>query len=138
MSSVHTAPRSIPANTLWTNLKAVTATSVVDISGAGVSWFRSSNGVAGADFSTIGFNVGGVLLRDMGKNVFFPALTTGNAVGMTSSIYRKVQWVSQSNATGFYGTGSDSNLQYFTGYIPLGGQTYGGGTGVPSGFVRAN
>jgi hypothetical protein len=57
---------------------------------------------------------------------------------MTSTISRKVQWVSQSNATGFYGTGSDSSLQYFTGYIPLGGQTFGGGSGVPSGFVRAN
>jgi hypothetical protein len=79
----------------------------------------------------------------MGKNVFFPALTTGNAVGMTSSIYRKVQWV-PAGTIGFYGTGgspstgpSDST-PYFTGYIPLGGQTYGGGTGVPSGFVRAN
>jgi len=138
MSSVHTAPRSIPANALWTNLKAVTATSVRDINGAGVSWFTSNNGVAGSDFSTLGNTVGGVLLRDMGKNVFLPALTTGNAVSMTSTISRKVQWVSQSNATGFYGTGSDSSLQYFTGYIPLGGQTFGGGSGVPSGFVRAN
>lgn len=136
MASIERNHRQVPINALWTNLTAVTANSVVDASRNPVSWYATG---APNSFSNAGSNVGGVLLRDMGKNIYAPALTTPNAVGMTSSIYRKVQWI-PSGGMGFYGTGSDSSLAYFTGYIAIGGQTYGGGTGVPTPtvFVRAN
>jgi hypothetical protein len=80
---------------------------------------------------------GQILLRDMGKTMYLPA--SGGA--SQSTILRKVQLV-----TGYYGTGAAASgagapggaSEYYTGYIRLGGQTYGGGTGVPSGFARAN
>jgi len=134
MASVERTRRQVPINALWTNLTAVTSNSVVDASGASVSWYQTG---AANSFSNAGASAGGVLLRDMGKNVYAPALTTPNAVGMTSSIYRKVQWI-PSGGMGFYGTGGVDSNAYFTGYIAIGGQTYGGGTGAPTVFVRAN
>ena len=71
----------------------------------------------------------GNVYRDMGKNLYLPAPTTPNAVGMQSTILRKVQWVPQAGA-GYYGTGGPSGTvgsEFFTCYISLGGQTYAGG-----------
>jgi hypothetical protein len=140
MASVERNHRQVPVNALWTNLTAVNANSVVDASRNPVSWYATGGT---ASFSNTGSAAGGVLLRDMGKNIYAPALTTPNAVGMTSSIYRKVQWI-PSAPMGFYGVGgaapasATDSAPYFTGYIAIGGQTYGGGTGGPTVFVRAN
>lgn len=83
----------------------------------------------------------GAVFRDMGKTVYLPAPTTPNAVAEQSTILRKVQFVPQGGA-GFYGTGGAAGTvgtEYFTGYIPLGGQTYaGGGAAGPCVFARAN
>ena len=83
----------------------------------------------------------------MGKTVYVPDPTVPASAGSQSTLLRKVQLV-----TGYYGTGaagsglagaSGSTTEYYTGYIKLGAQTYGGG-GDPAAaggafcFARAN
>jgi hypothetical protein len=69
---------------------------------------------------------GGAILRDLGKTVYQPNPSVYNVLGSQSTIYRKVQLITTGN-NGYYGTGGDA--AYYTGYICLGGQTYGGGNG---------
>jgi hypothetical protein len=140
MSSVERAPRQVPVNALYTNIVDVRST-IYTATGAVALWPGQAYGVS---LSTIG----GALFRDMGKTVYLPDPTVPAAVGSQSTIMRKVQLV-----TGYYGTGAAAGQagagavgEYFTGYIKLGGQTYGGGgdpngtaAGAnPIGFVRAN
>jgi hypothetical protein len=79
----------------------------------------------------------------MGRYIYRPDPTVPTSVGSQSSIMRKVQLVTQ-GTNGYYGTGNSgvavagSGTDFFTGYIRLGGQTYGGGTGVPTGVARLN
>jgi hypothetical protein len=74
----------------------------------------------------------------MGKTVYQPNPTVYSPLGSVSTIYRKVQLVTP-GALGYYGTGEGVNdASYYTGYIPLGGVTYGGGSGVGGGWVRLN
>jgi len=138
MTSVERAPRQVPVNALYTNIKAVQST-VFDVTGLALApWVVNYGGLS---------TVGGVLLRDMGKTVYVPDPTVPTAVGSQSTILRKVQLVA-----GYYGTaggpsgtgGATASTEYLTGYIKLGAQTYGGG-GDPAlgnatapGFVRAN
>jgi len=112
MSSVFSAPAQVPANKLYVNI-AATHSSITDTNGNRVPWLSAP---------------AAAILRDMGKNVYGPNPNVPSAVGSQSTIYRKVQLVTQ-GANGYYGTGSDSNLSYLTGYISLGAQTYGGGNG---------
>ena len=116
-------------NALYTNL--VNAPSSIFLAdGTTVApWMTGLNATAGA-----------LLVRDMGKTVFIPAPEAGSYIGSQSTILRKVQLV-----TGYYGTGSGtggapgSASEFYTGYIRIGGQTYGGGAPVaPTAFVRAN
>lgn len=138
MSSVERAPRQVPANALYTNIVDVRST-IFTAAGAPALWTGQAYGVS---LSTIG----GALFRDMGKTVYLPDPTVPASVGSQSTIMRKVQLV-----TGYYGTGAfagqagpGNSGEYFTGYIKLGGQTYGGGgdpaavVGSAIGFVRAN
>lgn len=142
MSSVERAPRQVPVNALYTNIVAAQS-SVFDASGLAKAGWVSAVGALSTP--------GATLFRDMGKTVYVPDPTVPASVGSQSTILRKVQLV-----TGYYGTGAvgtagvagapGSTTEYYTGYIKLGGQTYGGG-GDPAnasglsgagGFVRAN
>jgi hypothetical protein len=129
-------------NALYTNIVAVQS-SIFDASGlARAGWVTAVGSLSTA---------GASLFRDMGKTVYVPDPTVPTSVGSQSTILRKVQLV-----TGYYGTGAPATngiagspgttTEYYTGYIKLGGQTYGGG-GDPAnasglsgagGFVRAN
>jgi hypothetical protein len=142
MASVSRFRSQLPVNALYTNISDCRS-SIYTASGTLATWTGQ------ASISTNMSSIGGCLFRDMGKTLYIPDLTAPATVGSQSTIMRKVQLV-----TGYYGTGAASSGtaaagrsgEYFTGYIKLGGQTYGGG-GDPvsgggsspyAGFVRAN
>ena len=143
MSSVLAAPAQIPANKLYVNFLP-SASTITDSNGNLVPWL-SQTGVAAALATA-----GGAILRDLGKTVYGPSPTVPSAIGSQSTIYRKVQLVT-TGANGYYGTGDNGGLTYYTGYISLGAQTYGGGNGqaigntvvgtpagIPAPWVRLN
>ena len=141
MSSVPRRPSQVPVNALYTNIVDVRST-IFTADGLNKAGWVTSPGLG---LSTIG----GALFRDMGRTVYVPDPTVPASVGSQSTILRKVQLV-----TGYFGTGAAAGSaapgatgtgagEYFTGYIKLGGQTYGGGgdpaaAGGAYGFVRAN
>jgi len=137
MSSVERAPRQVPVNALYTNIVDVRSTIFTSDGLTKAGWVTTP----GLALSTIG----GSLFRDMGKTVYVPDPTVPTSVGSQSTILRKVQLV-----TGYFGTGAAAGAaapgaagEYYTGYIKLGAQTYGGGgdpalAGGAYGFVRAN
>jgi hypothetical protein len=134
MSSVLAQKSQVPANKLFINIAAVQS-SIVDTNLSSVSWVASAGALS---------TPGAAVFRDMGKTVYLPDPTTASSANGQSTILRKVQYI-PSGANGVYGTGGSSNAsgaagvpEYFTGYIQLGGQTYGGGTGVPTGVARLN
>ena len=138
MTSLQRDPRQVPVNALYTNITDCRST-IFTATGGVVTWTGQAAHLYPNNLSSIG----GALFRDMGKTVYLPDPTVPASVGSQSTIMRKVQLV-----TGYYGTGAAStgngaagaSGEYFTGYIKLGGQTYGGG-GDPTGsggFVRAN
>jgi hypothetical protein len=126
----------IPANKLYINVTNIVS-SIVDSNNNKVPWLVIP-AVTGA-LSTAGLAV----LRDMGRTNFRPDPTIATAVGANSTMYRKVQLVT-TGTNGYYGTGNaalcaaGSQTDFYCGFIPLGGQTYGGGNGVPSGCARLN
>jgi len=126
----------VPPNALYVNLTNAIS-SIVDSNNNPVPWLVTN--FAGS-LST----PGAALLRDMGRNYYRPDPTIATSIGSQSTIFRRVQLVTQGNA-GYYGTGDNStalagsDTDFFCGYIRLGAQTYGGGgSGVVPGFVRAN
>ena len=127
MSSVYAAPAQIPANKLYVNI-AATPSSITDTNGNRVPWLADT---AAAGIKT----AGGAILRDLGRTVYGPSPNVPSAIGSQSTIYRKVQLVT-TGANGYYGTGGDAS--YYTGYISLGAQTYGGGNGQAIGVTVAN
>lgn len=135
MTSVSGGFNQVPANSLYINLVAVQST-IVDSNNVVVPWVV---GALGGPLST----AGAAVFRDMGRNVYLPNPTLATSVGAQSTILRKVQYVT-AGANGYYGTGDSalaapgSDTDFYTGYIRLGGQTFGGGGGAPSGFVRLN
>lgn len=134
MTSVLAAPAQMPANKLYTNLfgGAATQSSITDTLGRTLPW------VATGVPSTLLGTAGAAVLRDMGKTVYQPNPTIYSPLGSVSTIYRKVQLVTP-GSTGYYGTGEGvGDATYYTGYIALGGITYGGGSGVSAGWVRLN
>jgi hypothetical protein len=80
----------------------------------------------------------------MGRTNVRPDPTIPTSVGGQSTLLRKVQLVTVGPAGGYYGTGNStlagagSGTDFYTGYVRLGGFTFGGGNGVPSGFARLN
>ena len=127
MTSVIAAPSQIPINRLYTNL-ASAPSSITLVDGATVvPWLFNRTATAGA-----------LIVRDMGRSVYLPDPTVPSAVGEQSTILRKVQLV-PSGAAGYYGTGgaAGTTSEYFTGYIRICGQTFGGGDGTQA-FVRLN
>jgi hypothetical protein len=149
MTSVSRINSQIPRNALYTNIRSANS-SIFQADGLSVApWMRADLTTA-AGWSYLGAlsSPGGITLRDMGKSAYVPDPTVPATVGCQSTILRKVQLI-----TGFYGTGtsvgtgsagapSGTTGEYLTGYIKLGGQTYGGaeaGTAAAvSVFVRAN
>ena len=132
MPSVLASYAAIPSNNrLYINVAGIQS-SIVDVNGENpVDWV-----VHFPSLSTAGTTI----LRDMGKTIYLPN-NSSNGLPMLSTILRKVQLV-PSGAAGYYGvggTGNDENptpTDFFTGYIRLGGTTYGGGTGIPTGVAR--
>jgi len=135
MTSVNATYAQIPANKLYINIVNIMST-IVDSNNVAVPWVVAP---AAGPLST----VGAAVLRDMGRYIYRPDPTVPTSVGSQSSIMRKVQLVTQ-GTNGYYGTGNSgvavagSSTDFYTGYIRLGGQTYGGGTGVPTGVARLN
>ena len=130
MSSAQSEKNQVSANKLFINIANI-ATQIVDTNLSTVSWAAGITGLTTA---------GGAVLRDMGKTVYLPDPTTASSAGAQSTILRKIQLV-PSGTDGVYGTGAGTGAaaaggaqEYYTGYIRLGGQTYGGGTGVGLGF----
>jgi len=123
--SVGSQYSQIPANKLYINVVGVQST-IVDESNVKVAWVNSVNALS---------TPGACVFRDMGKNVYLPDPTVPTVVGSQDVILRKVQLVRAPVG----GTAQDTTTQsYYTGYIRLGGQTYGGGTGIPTGVARLN
>ena len=135
MSSVLASRAQLPINKLFINVGDIRS-SIFDATGTAVTW----TGVAPSAFQTAGTAV----LRDMGKTVYLPDPTVPSSANGQSTILRKVQYV-PSGALGVYGTGGTGNTsgaagvpEFYTGYIRLAAQTYGGGDGVPAGVARLN
>ena len=132
----------IQPNKLYINLISLAST-IVDSNNNLVTW--AQGGVSGINNTVLGLlsTPGTAVLRDMGKNVYIPDPNVTTAVGSQSTILRRVQLVT-TGTNGYYGTGNAANCvagsdsDYFTGYIRLGGQTYGGGSGVPTPVARIN
>jgi hypothetical protein len=141
MTSVRASYNQIPANKLWVNLADIRS-SIVDSNNNPVPWVVATT--AQFYLST----PGAAVLRDMGKNVYLPDPNVATAVGAQSTVLRRVQLVTSGQnslgASGYYGTGDSalsgagSESDYYCGYIRLGGQTYGGGSGVPTAVARLN
>jgi len=135
MSSVLASRSQVPANKLYINVVGIQS-SIVDTSLNPVAWSASLG-----PLSTAGLAV----LRDMGKTVYLPDPTVPSSANGQSTILRKVQYV-PTGAAGVYGTGAAATGagapggagEYYTGYIRLAAQTYGGGDGVPAGVARLN
>lgn len=133
MTSVSGGFNQVPPNALYINVVAAQS-SIVDSNNVPVPWVVGFSGLSTA---------GTTVLRDMGRTDVFPNPTIPTSVGGQSTLLRKVQLVTAGTG-GYYGTGDNavsvagSATDFYTGYIRLGGFTYGGGTGVPSGFVRLN
>lgn len=125
MSSIDRATSQISVNKLYINIGAIQS-SIVDTNLAPVSWVTQVGALSTA---------GAVVLRDMGKTVYLPGASSGAAA--QSTILRKVQLVPSGNL-GYYGTGgaAGTSTEYFTGYIDIGAQTYGGGNGTPAKIAR--
>ena len=142
MSSARRSRSQIQPNKLWTNILSITS-SIVDSNNVLVTWAQGN--VATGNNYALGLlsTAGAAVLRDMGKNVYLPDPTVNTTVGGQSTILRRVQLVT-TGTNGYYGTGDNvgsvagSESDYFCGYIRLGGQTYAGGTGVPTAVARLN
>ena len=127
MTSVFSEKSQIPANKLYTNLASAPSSITLADGVTVVPWLTGRTATAGA-----------LVVRDMGKSAFLPDINVPSASGSQSTILRKVQLV-PSAGVGYFGTGgaAGTTSEFFTGYIRIGGQTYGGGNGVQT-FVRLN
>ncbi|NBT47142.1 MAG: hypothetical protein EBT07_04890 [Actinobacteria bacterium] len=101
---------------------------IYDSNGAVAQWASPSAGTLSNALTTAGATV----FRDMGKTIYLPASSTASS---QSTILRKVQLV-PAGGLGYYGTGGNVNNEFYTGYIRIGGQSYGGGDGVPTPVAR--
>jgi hypothetical protein len=149
MTSLAVGYNQIPANKLYINVVNVVST-IVDSNNNPVPW---------AVVPAVAYALstpGAAVFRDMGRDLFRPNPNVPTAVGSQSSILRKVQLVTNGSSTtsngvggsglvgGYNGTGNNgscvagSATDFYTGYIRLGGQTYAGGTGLPTGVARLN
>lgn len=98
---------------------------IYDNNGAMAAWANPGEG----QFSNALATAGASVFRDMGKTIYLPANSTAS---LQSTILRKVQLV----PAAAYGTSGSVANDYYTGYIRIGGQSYGGGDGVPTPVAR--
>jgi hypothetical protein len=130
-------------NQLYINITSLAST-IVDSNNNLVPWAQGA--LPGANYTLLGLisTPGSLVLRDMGRTIYRPDPTVPTAVGSQSTILRRVQVVTTGSVGGYNGTGdglpagAGTNTDYYCGYISLGGQTYAGGNGVPSGVARLN
>jgi hypothetical protein len=129
MTSYAAEYKKTPSNTMYINVAGIQST-IVDENLNPVSWVLQVPAVS---------IPGAVVLRDMGKTIYVPDLASGANV---STILRKVQLV-PAGALGVYGTGAGTGnaapggpQEYYTGYIRLGGSTYGDGDGLATAVAR--
>ena len=136
MTSLQSAYSQIPSNKLYVNLADIRS-SITDSNLSSVAW------VLNAGAATQLTTAGNAILRDMGKTIYLPSPTVVpvGAVAGISTVLRKIQLV-PSGAAGRFGTGGAYSTgavpDYFTGYIQLGGLTYGGGNGSAARVARLN
>ena len=134
MTSVSGAYNQVPPNSLYINLVAVQS-SIVDSNNNPAPWVTTVGALS---------TVGTALFRDMGVTLIRPNPTIPTSVGGQSTLLRKVQLIPTGPAGGYYGTGNStlagagSGTDFYTGYIRLGGFTFGGGNGIAPGFARLN
>jgi hypothetical protein len=129
MSSESRAPSQNPVNKLYINIASILST-VTDANLSTVSWNNSAaiGAIGSANVTIAGLlsTPGAAVLRDMGKTVYLPA---GSTAANTSTMLRKVQLLVPGNINGIAGdsglTGAGAG-DYLTGYIQIGGMTYGG------------
>ena len=145
MTSVQSAYSQIPSNKLYVNIANANST-ITDANQSTITFNATINGLLS--------NAGQCILRDMGKTLYLPSPTAVpvGAVAGISTVLRKVQIVpSGLAATGSIGVGGPITAggvpDAYTGYIQIGGLTYGGGNGSGAGgngatlavkFVRLN
>jgi len=138
MTSLQSRYEQIPSNKLYVNVAGIQST-ITDSNLSSVAWVTGVGALSTA---------GACILRDMGKTIYLPSPTQVpvTAAGGISTVLRKVQLV-PSGSRGSYGTGgAGTNVSgsggaipdYYTGYIQLGGLTYGGGNGTAARVARLN
>ena len=101
---------------------------IYDSNGVVAPWAAPPSGALSNALDT----AGAAVFRDMGKTIYLPAQSTASS---QSTILRKVQLV-PAGGLGYYGTGGNTTNEFYTGYIRIGGQSYGGGDGVPTAVAR--
>ena len=133
MTSVLSAYAQIPTNKMYINIGDVRST-IYDTVGIPVTWTGYN-----AAIQTALASPGAAVFRDMGKTVYLYDETN------ISGVLRKIQYIPQ-GANGVFGTGAAASgsaapggpQEYYTGYIRLGGMTYGGGDGIATAVARIN
>jgi hypothetical protein len=115
MSSADRFRAQIPANKLYINIGGIQSTIFKEDGTTKVEWVSGL-----AALSTTGT----AILRDMGVTKYVPAPEVTGASPFQSTLLRKVQLVTGSDASGIAYSSSASN--YYTGYIKMGAQTFGG------------
>ena len=142
MTSLQSRYDQLPSNKLYVNVGAIQS-SITNSNLSSVAWVTSVGALS---------TPGACILRDMGKTIYLPSPTQTpvTAAGSISTVLRKVQLVPSGTASGgggSYGTGgAGTNTSgsggavpdYYTGYIQLGGLTYGGGNGTAARVARLN
>ena len=110
-------------NVLYINVASVYG-NLYNETGNVIDWATPPSGALSTALNT----AGSVVFRDMGKTIYLPSPMTGTS---QSTILRKIQLI----PNGTLGTGGAAP-EFYTGYIRIGGQTYGGGDGAPTAVAR--
>ncbi len=139
MTSVQSAYSQVPSNKLYVNIGNCSNAIFTSTGITKVAWSQVGGTTVNTQLATAGL----ATFRDLGKTLYLPSPTAVpvGAVAGISTVLRKVQLI-PTGTGGTFGTGganAASDVDYFTGYIQIGGlQQGGGGNGAPVSFVRLN
>ena len=139
MTSIGSAYGQVHSNKLYVNIANCSNAIYTSTGTASVAWSQVGGTTVNTQLATAGL----ATFRDLGKTLYLPSPTAVpvGAVAGISTVLRKVQLI-PSGLGGTYGVGganAGSDVDYYTGYIKIGGlQQGGGGNGTPSVFVRLN
>ncbi len=125
MSSAERTRAQLPANKLYVNVAGIQSTIFTENGTTVAPWV-----VGRTELQT----AGGAILRDLGKTVYLPSNESSSSP-FQSTILRKVQLVVSGQPGGMGNTAADT---YYTGYIKMGGQTYGGADAQLTAVARLN